>query len=148
MGEGGGEGESWRAGMFGPLSPSPYPLPQGERGFETIFEETFMPTYEYECGACGHRFEKFQPITAKAIRKCPACGKMKVRRLLGTGGAVLFKGPGFYATDYRSASYKKAAKKEKDSAASASKSVKEKKGTSGLPEKAHGRGGASGKGGE
>jgi len=107
-----------------------------------------MPTYEYECGACGHRFEKFQPITAKATRKCPACGKMKVRRLLGTGGAVLFKGPGFYATDYRSSSYKKAAKKEKDGAASASKSVKEKKGTSGLPEKAHGRGGASGKGGE
>jgi len=116
-----------------------------------------MPTYEYECGACGHRFEKFQPITAKATRKCPACGKMKVRRLLGMGGAILFKGPGFYATDYRSSSYKKAAKKEKAGAASASKSVKEKKGKSGLPEKAHGRGrkapragrgGASGKGGE
>jgi len=71
-----------------------------------------MPTYEYECGACGHRFERFQPITAAPIRVCPGCKKRKVRRLLGTGGAVLFKGSGFYTTDYRSASYKEAARKE------------------------------------
>jgi putative FmdB family regulatory protein len=71
-----------------------------------------MPTYEYKCGACGHRFERFQSITADPIRVCPACKKRKVRRLLGTGGAVLFKGSGFHATDYRSASYKEAARKE------------------------------------
>ena len=72
-----------------------------------------MPTYEYECGACKHRFERFQSITAEPVRKCPECGKRRVRRLLGTGAAVLFKGSGFYATDYRSSSYKEAARKEK-----------------------------------
>ncbi len=71
-----------------------------------------MPTYEYECGACGHRFEKFQSITAKPTRKCPECGKSQAKRLLGTGAALLFKGSGFYATDYRSSSYKEAAKSE------------------------------------
>jgi len=70
-----------------------------------------MPTYEYECEACGHTFEKFQSIKAKPIRTCPACGKRKVRRLLGTGGALIFKGSGFYATDYRSSSYRRDAKK-------------------------------------
>jgi len=70
-----------------------------------------MPTYEYECEACGHTFEKFQSIKAKPIRTCPACGKRKVRRLLGTGGALIFKGSGFYATDYRSPSYHRDAKK-------------------------------------
>ena len=71
-----------------------------------------MPTYEYECGACGHRFEKFQPITADPVRTCPECHKRRVRRLLGAGGALIFKGSGFYATDYRSASYKEGAKKD------------------------------------
>ena len=71
-----------------------------------------MPTYEYKCAACGHRFERFQSITAAPIRACPACKKRRVRRLLGTGGAVLFKGSGFYKTDYRSTSYKEAARKE------------------------------------
>jgi putative FmdB family regulatory protein len=69
-----------------------------------------MPTYDYKCEACGHRFEKFQSITAKPIRKCPECGKNKVRRLLGTGAGLIFKGSGFYITDYRSESYKSAAK--------------------------------------
>ena len=91
-----------------------------------------MPTYEYECGACGHRFERFQSITADAVRVCPACKKRKVRRLLGTGGAVLFKGSGFYATDYRSASYKEAARKEsgagKDSEAGKKKGADAKPG--------------------
>lgn len=72
-----------------------------------------MPTYDYECSACGHAFEKFQPITARAIRKCPSCGKLKVRRLIGTGAGVIFKGSGFYQTDYRSDSYKKDAEKDK-----------------------------------
>jgi len=74
-----------------------------------------MPTYDYECQACGHRFEKFQSITADPVRKCPTCGENKVRRLIGTGGAVIFKGSGFYATDYRSDSYKSAAKADSKS---------------------------------
>ena len=69
-----------------------------------------MPTYEYQCDACGHRFEKFQSITAAAIKKCPECGKSKVRRLIGTGAGLLFKGSGFYITDYRPDSYNQAAK--------------------------------------
>ena len=72
-----------------------------------------MPTYDYECSACGHRFEKFQSITARSIRKCPACGRSKVRRLIGAGAGVIFRGSGFYQTDYRSASYRKAAEKDK-----------------------------------
>lgn len=73
-----------------------------------------MPTYDYECDACGHKFEKFQPITARSIRKCPSCGKLKVRRLIGTGAGIIFKGSGFYQTDYRSESYRKDAAKDKD----------------------------------
>ena len=90
-----------------------------------------MPTYEYECAACGHRFERFQSITAAPIRVCPACKKRRVRRLLGTGGAVLFKGSGFYATDYRSTSYKEAARKE--SGAGKESDAGKKKGAEGKP---------------
>ncbi len=72
-----------------------------------------MPTYGYRCEACAFEFEKFQAITANALRKCPECGKLKLRRLLGTGAGILFKGGGFYQTDYRSESYKEAAKKDK-----------------------------------
>jgi putative FmdB family regulatory protein len=71
-----------------------------------------MPTYDYECDACGHRFEKFQPMTANPIKKCPECGKNKARRLIGTGGGILFKGSGFYQTDYRSSSYRESAKSD------------------------------------
>jgi putative FmdB family regulatory protein len=81
-----------------------------------------MPTYEYECKACGHTFEEWQSITADPIKKCPQCGKKKVERLFGTGGAIIFKGSGFYITDYRSDGYKKAAKAESDSSSSAGKS--------------------------
>jgi len=80
------------------------------------FGTTAMPTYEYQCEACDERFEVFQPITAKPLRKCPECGKSKVRRLIGTGAGIIFKGSGFYETDYRSESYKKAEKAEKDAA--------------------------------
>ncbi|MFA6600393.1 MAG: zinc ribbon domain-containing protein [Candidatus Omnitrophota bacterium] len=71
-----------------------------------------MPTYDYECDACGHAFEKVQPMIANAIKKCPKCGKNKARRLIGTGGGILFKGKGFYQTDYRSSKYNEAAKKD------------------------------------
>ncbi|MAE65403.1 MAG: FmdB family transcriptional regulator [Phycisphaeraceae bacterium] len=73
-----------------------------------------MPTYEYACQDCGHEFETFQSITARVLRKCPECGKPKLKRLIGTGAGVIFKGSGFYETDYRSDSYKKAEKAEKD----------------------------------
>jgi putative FmdB family regulatory protein len=84
-----------------------------------------MPTYDYECDACGHAFEEFQSISDAVKRKCPECGKLKLRRLFGTGAAVVFKGSGFYQTDYRSDSYKKAAAKETKSgdAASGAKSA-------------------------
>lgn len=72
-----------------------------------------MPTYDYECDACGHEFELFQQISDSVKRKCPECGKLKLRRLFGTGAAVVFKGSGFYETDYRSDSYKKGAEKDK-----------------------------------
>lgn len=72
-----------------------------------------MPTYEYQCKSCEHQFEAFQSMTAKALRKCPECGKNALERLIGTGAAVIFKGSGFYQTDYRSESYKKAAEAEK-----------------------------------
>jgi len=74
-----------------------------------------MPTYEYQCDACGHRFDQFQSIMAEALRKCPACGKARLRRLIGTGGAVIFKGGGFYETDYRSEGYRKAEEAERKS---------------------------------
>lgn len=69
-----------------------------------------MPTYDYKCDACGHTFERFQSITAAPVRKCPECGKNKVKRLLGVGAGLIFKGSGFYITDYRSEGYKNAAK--------------------------------------
>lgn len=72
-----------------------------------------MPTYDYVCDACEHAFEEFQSMSAKVLRKCPECGKLKLRRLIGTGAGVIFKGAGFYETDYRSDSYQKDAKADK-----------------------------------
>ncbi|GAB4386522.1 MAG: zinc ribbon domain-containing protein [Phycisphaerales bacterium] len=71
-----------------------------------------MPTYDYRCGNCEHTFELFQKMSDAPKRKCPKCGRNALNRLIGTGGAVLFKGSGFYQTDYRSESYRKAAKAE------------------------------------
>jgi putative FmdB family regulatory protein len=68
-----------------------------------------MPTYEYQCDACNHNFDEFQSMSEEPLKKCPKCGKRKLRRLFGTGAAVIFKGSGFYQTDYRSESYKTAA---------------------------------------
>ena len=71
-----------------------------------------MPTYEYKCSACGHAFEKFQSIMAGPVRKCPECGKNRVKRLISTGAGLIFKGSGFYITDYRSEAYKTASKSD------------------------------------
>jgi putative FmdB family regulatory protein len=72
-----------------------------------------MPTYDYICQDCAHEFEQFQAITARPIRKCPNCGELSLKRLIGAGSGLIFKGNGFYETDYRSESYKKAEKSEK-----------------------------------
>lgn len=72
-----------------------------------------MPTYEYKCGNCDHLMEVFQSITASPKKKCPECGKLKLQRLMGIGSGVIFKGTGFYETDYRSDSYKKGTEGEK-----------------------------------
>ncbi len=100
-----------------------------------------MPTYEYRCKACEHEFELFQSMSAKTKRKCPECGKNTLERLIGTGAAVIFKGSGFYETDYRSKSYKDAAKSEKEAGKKAetggdSKSTTGKEKSSGKAEKA------------
>src|SRR4051794_15054815 len=71
---------------------------------------SFMPTYDYVCDACGHTFEEFQSMSDEVLKKCPKCKKKKLRRLIGTGAAIIFKGSGFYQTDYRSDSYKTDAK--------------------------------------
>lgn len=72
-----------------------------------------MPTYDYECSACQHRFEHFQKITDDPLAVCPKCKRKKLMRLFGTGAAVVFKGSGFYQTDYRSESYRKGASADK-----------------------------------
>ena len=71
-----------------------------------------MPTYDYVCDGCGHAFELFQSMTDSVKKTCPKCKKKKLRRLIGAGGAIVFKGSGFYKTDYRSESYKKGAAAE------------------------------------
>ena len=94
-----------------------------------------MPTYDYRCEACGHAFEKFQSITAEPIKECPACGKKKAKRLIGTGAGIIFKGGGFYETDYRSGSYNADAKKDSGDASSGD-SKSDKGGDSKEPKKA------------
>lgn len=74
-----------------------------------------MPTYDYVCDACDHKFEQFQSMKDDALTKCPKCKKKKLRRLFGAGAAIVFKGSGFYQTDYRSESYKKSAAADKSS---------------------------------
>jgi putative FmdB family regulatory protein len=86
-----------------------------------------MPTYEYKCDACGNAFERFQPITSAAIKKCPKCGKNKVRRLIGIGSGMIFKGSGFYTTDYRDSSYKDKAKADSPASGSSGETKPEGK---------------------
>ena len=93
-----------------------------------------MPTYDYECDACGHKFEHYQGINDEVLKKCPECKKLKLRRLIGMGGAVVFKGSGFYQTDYRSESYKKAQAAEKP-ASSESSGKSDSKSDKGSPAK-------------
>ncbi len=88
-----------------------------------VKKPTFMPTYEYECPKCGKTFELFQSMKDEPIKVCPdkKC-KGKVKRLIGTGAGLIFKGSGFYITDYRSEGYKAAAKKDSSGSASTEKS--------------------------
>jgi len=72
-----------------------------------------MPTYEYQCIKCGHRFEKLQSIKAPPLKSCPVCSG-PVERLIGAGSGLIFKGTGFYATEYRSSEYRKSAKADSD----------------------------------
>ncbi len=74
-----------------------------------------MPTYEYECHRCAHAFERFQSMTDEPLKRCPKC-RSKIRRVIGSGAGLLFKGSGFYITDYRNESYQKAEKAEQKSA--------------------------------
>jgi putative FmdB family regulatory protein len=94
-----------------------------------------MPTYEYTCEACGHNFDEFQSITADPLKKCPNCKKLKLRRGFGGGAAILFKGSGFYQTDYRSESYKSAAKAEESAAKPAESGTETGNGTNGTSAK-------------
>lgn len=90
-----------------------------------------MPTYDYVCDACDHALEIFQSMSESPKRKCPKCGKLKLKRQIGMGAGILFKGSGFYETDYRSDSYAKGAKADaeakKKPAASKSESKPDKK---------------------
>jgi putative FmdB family regulatory protein len=92
-----------------------------------------MPTYEYVCEACGHTFDELQSFSDEPLKKCPVCKKKKLQRAFGTGAAILFKGSGFYQTDYRSEAYKSAAKADTEASKSSSngKEGKSESGASG-----------------
>jgi len=72
-----------------------------------------MPTYDYECKACGNKLEIFQKMNDKPLKTCPACNQETLKRLIGSGAGIIFKGKGFYCTDYRSDSYKKSSENDK-----------------------------------
>jgi len=90
-----------------------------------LISNSVMPTYDYACDACKHEFEQFESITAEPQKKCPKCKKNKLRRLFGAGGGLIFKGSGFYQTDYRPDSYKKAAEADKPKSESSDSSSKD-----------------------
>ncbi len=93
-----------------------------------------MPTYEYECTKCDHVFERFQSMSDAPLKRCPKC-RCKVRRLFGTGAGIIFKGSGFYETDYRSKSYRDGESKEKSAASASSSSSKSTSDKKSKPEK-------------
>src|SRR5262245_6415221 len=92
-----------------------------------------MPTYDYVCDSCGHEFEVFESITAHPRSDCPECQVPKLRRKIGPGAAILFKGSGFYQTDYRSDSYKKAAEADKSASEPAKTAGETKSGSDSKP---------------
>lgn len=94
-----------------------------------------MPTYDYQCGACEHTWEEFQSMSAKPIRKCPACGRLKAKRIIGPGAGFIFKGSGFYLTDYRSESYKSGAEADRKTQQPAPASSEKAESASPKPEK-------------
>ncbi len=94
---------------------------QDDKFLIIIFERDSMPTYDYKCEACRKEFEHVQSMKDEPLKKCPKCGKNKVKRLIGGGGGVLFKGKGFYETDYRSSKYKDSAKNDSGPKPEASK---------------------------
>lgn len=95
-----------------------------------------MPTYQYQCQSCGFEFERFQSMNDEPVKRCPEC-RCKVKRLIGTGAGIIFKGSGFYETDYRSESYEKGKKSDegKDKASSSESSSSESKSKSESPSK-------------
>jgi len=107
-------------------------LPWNSFSFSTATaKRTVMPTYDYECDACGHKFEHYQSMKDDVLTKCPECKKKKLRRLFGAGAAVVFKGSGFYQTDYRSESYKKGEAADKPAPPAADSSGGSSSGSSG-----------------
>lgn len=101
-----------------------------------------MPTYEYECEKCGHRFELFQQMSEAPRKRCPKC-RGKLRRLIGTGAGMIFKGSGFYTTDYRSDSYKEQKKKESGDTAHVKDQPKPKSDANPTPKKKPKAGGSN-----
>jgi len=89
-----------------------------------------MPTYDYVCEACGHAFEHFQSMSSRRLRKCPSCGERKLERLVGSGSGVIFKGSGFYETDYKRSGPPPSEKSESSSGASSDKGSSKEGGSS------------------
>lgn len=94
-----------------------------------------MPTYDYRCKACSHELDMFQSMSERPKRKCPACGKNQLERLIGMGGGLLFKGQGAWQTDYRSKSYTEGEKKDKEAAQAAKEQKSASKETKGKQKK-------------
>jgi putative FmdB family regulatory protein len=96
-----------------------------------------MPTYDYRCEKCGFQFEQFQNITAPPLKKCPECKRVALKRLIGTGTGIIFKGSGFYQTDYRTESYKKGQQAEQKANTSKEKKTEPQKAKAAAPSAKH-----------